>query len=208
MRMLWFVFLAPANRMIAPTLKEAPFVMRLPIVILAIASLWPIVSWHPLAFSGWLLEGIQFPVANNIFITWLSLIVLPILTVVAWLWYRKKEISVNNKLKFSPLLHAFYFDKLFTKMIIEPGLKLSWATEKIDKRVIDRTIHAVTYAQVALAHLIGWVDNVVIDGAVNTTGRLAKLTGAVARSFSAGKIQVYIFWSVFALVIFLFWVLF
>jgi len=207
-RMLWFVFLAPAKKTQILSAEEAPFVMRLPIILLSIASLWPIVSLHPLAFSGWLLEGIQYPIKNNLFITWFSLIAIPVFVILAWLWYRRRELPQLDQQRFELLLNAFYINKLFTEVIAKPVLKLSWAAEKIDRQVIDGTIHIFTYAQVAFAHFIGWVDSTIVDGAVHNTGRVAKLTGSVGRSFSGGKIQMYIFWSVFALIIFLFWVLF
>jgi NADH-quinone oxidoreductase subunit L len=206
-RMLWFVFLAPAKRTKSLTVHEAPMVMRAPIILLAIASLWAFVAPYPAEYFGWLLKGIQPIISQNLIITWLSLMLLPAFALAAVLWYRKSELSHTSTRQFRPLLHAFYVDNFVSKFMVRTGFYFSMATEKTDRRVINGTIHLVAYAHVTFAHFIGWADRILIDGTVDTVGRLAKLTGSVARSFSGGKIQVYIFWSVFALIVFLLWVL-
>ena len=83
----------------------------------------------------------------------------------------------------------------------------SEATKFIDQRVIDNTIHGAAYAQVTLAHVFAWIDRVFIDGLVNGVAWLARTLGSVTRSFQGGNIQVYIFWSLFAIIIFLIWTL-
>jgi NADH-quinone oxidoreductase subunit L len=206
-RMLWFVFLAPAKETKSLAIHEAPLVMRVPLLLLAAASFWIFVNPNPIEYSGWLLKGMQPIVGQNTTITWFSFLCIPVCALLAWAWYRKREVAVTNTLRFSPLLHAFYVDAFVSKFIVRTGFYFSTVIEKTDRQMIDSAIHIVTYTHVTFAHFIGWMDRILVDGSVDTVGRLAKLTGSVARSFSGGKIQTYIFWSVFALILFLFWVL-
>lgn len=203
-RMVWFVFLAPAKKTALLTISEAPAALRFPLIVLSLASLWLVVSYHPLAFSGWLLTSIQPVIVHNVFITWLSLMIIPAVSLLAWWWYKKRDAA--SQLTF--LENGFYLDTVNQLAIVKPVLIVAHTSERIDKRVIDGFLHGLVYAQVTSAHLVGWFDKNIVDGAVDTTGRLAKLIGSLARSFSGGKIQTYIFWTVFVLIIFLFWVLF
>jgi hypothetical protein len=42
---------------------------------------------------------------------------------------------------------------------------------------------------------------------VNATARLTGFGGKISRSFQGGNVQLYIFWSLFALIIFIIWAL-
>ena len=93
-------------------------------------------------------------------------------------------------------------------MIISlPVRKVSALAEKIDLKWIDGFIHAGVYVQVTFAHFIGWIDHYIVDGSVNGVARLAGGLGAFTRSFQNGKIQLYIFWTALAIIIFLIWML-
>jgi NADH-quinone oxidoreductase subunit L len=73
----------------------------------------------------------------------------------------------------------------------------------MDRKIIDRSIHLTVYGQVTFAHLAGWFDRYVIDGCVHLIAGIAKAIGSLARTFQSGKIQHYIFWATFAIIIFL-----
>lgn len=201
-RMLWYIFFAPAKKTNLLKVNEAPGVLRLPIVLLSVCSLWFVVSVHPLEYNGWLLNSIQ-PAKHYLFITWLSMILIPAFSVIAWLWYRKKEVT-----RVYPVFkNGYYLDRVYDKAGKNTALTLAYTAQKSDQR-IDGFIHVLAYAQVTFAHLLAWFDKWIIDGAVNGIAWMARQTGALARSFSGGKIQTYIFWTTITLIIFLFWILF
>jgi NADH-quinone oxidoreductase subunit L len=87
------------------------------------------------------------------------------------------------------------------------GLAFTQATAQVDKRWIDGSIHASAYGQVIIAHVTGWIDRAIVDGTVNGLAGIMRGVGTFTRSFQAGKIQLYIFWSVFTIIIFLIWTL-
>ncbi len=84
-----------------------------------------------------------------------------------------------------------------------------WAivAETTDKKWIDGFIHVAALAHVAIAHVIMWFDKFIVDGLVNAVAWLASAVGSFTRSFQAGKIQLYVFWAMAGLIIFLFFVL-
>jgi NADH-quinone oxidoreductase subunit L len=58
-----------------------------------------------------------------------------------------------------------------------------------------------------VAHVTAWIDRAIVDGTVNGLAGLARGVGTFTRSFQDGKIQLYIFWSIFTIIIFLIWTL-
>lgn len=203
-RMVWFVFLAAPNKTSLVQVEEVPAIMRFPVILLSVGSLWWMVSYHPLEFSGWLLPSIQPSYTHNILITWLSMMLIPVFALLAFIWYQKRRELPN----ISFLQQGFYLDTLQTSLVTLPIRQIAKFTMRVDARWIDGTLHAATYVQVSSAHFIAWVDRTLVDGLVDVIGRIAHLIGSIARSFTGGKIQTYIFWSLFTLIIFLFWVLF
>lgn len=203
-RMLWFVFLSDPRKTSLLTIQEVPTIMRIPLILLSIGSLWWMVSVNPLEFSGWLLEPLQVTPTHNLFITWLSMILVPTVSVLVFLWYKKRE----EPHSLATLREGYYLDNMNSVLVAKPVMYMATVSQRMDKRWIDGMIHGFVYLTVGGAHLLAWFDRYIIDGVVDMTGRMAMLVGSIARSFSGGKIQSYIFWSVFAVIIFLFWVLF
>jgi NADH-quinone oxidoreductase subunit L len=203
-RMLWFVFLSEPRKTSLLTIQEVPTIMRIPLILLSVGSLWWMISLHPLEFSGWLLESVQVTQTHNILITWLSVILVSAATLLALLWYKRRK----EPRTITILQEGYYLDNMNAALVTKPVMFAGNVSERLDKRWIDGFIHGVVYITVGGAHLLAWFDRYIIDGLVDMTGRMAMLVGSIARSFSGGKIQSYIFWSVFAVIIFLFWVLF
>lgn len=203
-RMLWFVFFSEAKKTSLLTIQEVPTIMRIPLILLSVGSLWWMVSFHPLEYSGWLLESMHVTTTHNLFITWLSMILVPTIGIFAFIWYKKRK----EPRTIATLREGYYLDNMNSALVAKPTLYVATISEQMDKRWIDGLIHGFVYITVGGAHLLAWFDRYIIDGIVDMTGKATLLVGSVARSFSGGKIQSYIFWSVFAVIIFLFWVLF
>ncbi len=211
-RMGWFVFFGNnrtekiINQPI--TLTDVPTVMRLPLILLGACSFWFIISLNPFSFSGWfynnLLSGpeLHFP-----FVTLFSAIWVLTAFAFACLYFKSRVIENIGSIN-SFLSNSFYLDKLYQKIITEPVANFALITEKIDMKWIDRSIHFAAYAQVTISHITGWFDKAFINGTVSGMARLAGNIGSFTRSFQSGKIQLYIFWAVFGIIIFLISILF
>lgn len=193
-RLIWFIFFAKATRPLLVT--EVPMIMRAPVVLLAACSFWFIVSWNPLDFTGW---PVPFPPHQpSVGITLFSIAWVAIAIGFSWFVFRKgtpKSIPV--------FMDAFYFDRLYKYVYRKTVVPIATQAEYTDRRVIDRAIHFGVYAQVTFAHMVGWFDTYIIDGIVTFFATLSRGIGSLARNFQSGKIQLYIFWGVFAIIIFL-----
>ncbi len=196
-RLIYKVFLGRESATQLLPIAEPPPVMRAPIALLAIASLWPVISMHPFHPDGWLYEPTQG--SSTAFVIFSVLWVLTGLGAAVLLFRNGRSIQ-------SPALYEmFYIDRFYQWAFVNPVNALSRATESTDRKVIDRVLHGVAYAQVITAHLFAWFDSFIIDGVVNGMASLSRFIGAMARSFIGGKIQLYIFWALFTVIIFLIW---
>lgn len=194
LRMIWGIFFAEENRTRDLTIVEPPVVMQAPILILATASLWIIVSWNPFVNSRWIDPNLEHSwTITFLSIAWVAL--------AASFGMKIRDKSIENNI----LTDGFYIDKLYTALIKRFVFPTSRATAKADVKWIDGFIHSTAYAQVIFAHVIGWFDRAVVDGTVNAMASAARGVGSITRSFQGGKIQLYIFWSVFTIIIFLIW---
>lgn len=192
-RALWYIFLQEKS---AAAVKESPATMTIPMIILAIQSMWWSVSLHPFDLSD-----AMIPHLPAITITSAAWVILGV--VVAWAWMRRQGTpsSVDG------LREGLYLDRGFTIMTTHTTHYLTTFTAWVDRAWIDRTVHGFVYLQVALGNMIAWCDRWIIDGFVNTLARLATTTGAFTRSFQGGKVQLYILWAMIGLIIFLFFIL-
>ena len=203
-RLIWFSFIVPdAGRPTAAlSVGEVPFVMRFPMVILALGSLWWIVSPNPLRFSGWLMQG-----TGSLAATTLSLGVSLGALAVCYFYFRKRTTTGPGKEFAAALANTFYLDRMYKTLVTKPTLHLSNFLLKLDRKYIDGFLHGTAYAQVTLAHITGWFDKTFVDGTVNGVARVAGALGAFTRSFQGGKIQLYIFWAGLGLVLLIFFII-
>ncbi len=200
-RMIWSVFMGDEKKTSKLLITESPLVMRIPLAILGLASLWFIISINPFDYSSWIYSGLQsgehfhfsmMPVISGAWVT------LALVTA-----YLIRDKSIQSAL----LLHNFYLDRVYTILILNPTSKLTNLTDQFDRKWIDGFIHATAYSQVILAHFTNWFDRNMIDGSVDGVAGLAKGIGSFTRSFQSGKIQLYILWAIFAIIIFLIWLI-
>jgi NADH-quinone oxidoreductase subunit L len=195
-RLIWTIFCGEEKKTSGMSVVEPPVVMQAPLVMLAVCSLWIIVSWNPFVHTRW---G-KLYLEHNWSITLFSMVWVIGALITSYL-VRKKSFNYHT------LLQGFYLDHLYHWTTKNIGLASSRTTAIIDKRWIDGFIHATAYGQVIIAHVTGWIDRALVDGTVNGLAGMAKGVGAFTRSFQDGKVQLYIFWSVFTIIIFLIWTL-
>ncbi len=196
-RLVAKIFMGEESATAGLKLEEPPLIMRGPVALLAFGSLWFVASWNPIDFNGWLIDT---PIPHSGTLTIFSIVwILGSVSVAYWLFREKKSLSSRW------IKENYYLDSLYAKGIAAPVLALSEGADKADRKVIDRFLHTTAYLHVLISHLIGWFDRAIIDGFVNAMAYLARLLGSFTRSFQGGKIQLYVFWAAFTIIIFLIW---
>ena len=184
---------------------------RVPLVLLALACLFPLFSLNPILYEhAWVFTGFSsihlervnpyhtiVPAGVNI----LSILLL------YWGWavYTGRKILVFPQmgLLFRISYHEWYFDKLYDRIIVRPVLALSKAILWTDHKVIDGFIHLLSRVTILLSQFSAWFDYYVIDGISRLLTFIVQCIGNFVRYFQAGKIQYYLF-SMLAIVLALF----
>ena len=200
-RMIWSVFFGKEKSTANLSVVEPPPVMRAPMAILAAASLWLIVSLNPFDFSGWVYDGLVSSKHFHWSFVGIFSAAWVLLALFAAYVIRDRSIDVPA------LRHGFYFNDLYRRMIELPAFKTANITALTDSKWIDGMLHLGAYVQLMIAHITGWVDRAVVDGVVDDAASMAKGVGSFIRSFQSGKIQLYVFWASFAIIIFIIWTL-
>jgi NADH-quinone oxidoreductase subunit L len=191
------IFFGKENATRTLDIAEPPPVMRAPIALMAAASLWFVVSWNPFNPVGWLFAGSADHYSG---LTLFSIAWVLFGLALAFVLFRRKRPMHSEFLS-----QAFYIDKFSAWFVGSPVIAVSYVTNFIDRKIIDRSIHGLAYAHVLIAHLAGWFDHAIVDGTVNGVAATSRFIGAVTRSFQSGKIQLYVFWAIFTIIIFLIW---
>jgi NADH-quinone oxidoreductase subunit L len=200
-RLVWYVFFGKRNT--ESNIREVPLVMKLPLVILAAASVAILISFNPFHISSFISLLLPNSSHPDFKVTIISLITLSGALAFGFLYFKKRDLTEPNRF----LAPQFYLD-WFTNHIVTRALIFSNSLSWLDRNIIDRVIHWFAYTQVILATLVGKWDKHVVDGLVNGVAWSAKGAGALARSVVNGKIQSYLLWALASLIIFILWILF
>lgn len=200
-RLIWSVFRGEEKLTTTLSIEEPPVAMRVPMAILATASCWLFVSWSPIDFSGWIYHGLES--GESFHSGFLAVVSAAWILLALAFAYLIRATPINSAV----LRSGFYLDRLYRLLIESPAFQLAQFTDRVDKKWIDGFLHTSAYAQLIVAHVSGWFDRVLVDGVVDGAAGLTRGVGSFARSFQSGKIQLYIFWAVFAIIIFIIWTL-
>ena len=154
---------------------ESPWVMTIPLILLAIPSVLSGFWGSPLAggggFAGFLEGSAGGAVSLNYSVMGLSIVAALGGIYLAWLMYGVKTLSPQKvSAAFGPmyniLFHKYWIDEFYNGII-------------------------VNYGVLGTAALMKLFDTVVIDGAVNGVGMVTRSAGAVLRQVQTGRLQNY-----------------
>jgi NADH-quinone oxidoreductase subunit L len=98
------------------------------------------------------------------------------------------------------LTNKWYFDELYSALVVRPGLAIAGWFRWFDLTVIDGIIHFVAFAAVGVAKLDGRFDNGFVEVLVNVLGRTVHRIGAGLRGLQTGYLRNYIVFLVLAAV--------
>lgn len=206
---------------------ESPKIMTVPLVILAVLSLFFWFSFNPFdASHGWIAQSVQRPASvvpahmaaasPDVFeeahhhahssAMVVSLLVAGLGIGIAFLTYHRKKISAEKiAQQFAPLhrflLNKWYFDELYGWFTVGGTLRLTRALRWFDNTIIDGAVNGSGWLTKAMSTVSGWFDTWVIDGAVNAVGYLSGFGGLVLRKLQTGKVQTYVVLAVLGVMV-------
>ncbi|MEC3878995.1 NADH-quinone oxidoreductase subunit L [Parapedobacter sp. 10938] len=173
--------------------------MVVPMVLLALCSLFPLFSFHPLNDGHvWLLQGItvskpwaSLPLLHLAVPTGSAFATLAV-AFLAWRWYVKGTYALKtNGLLHRLSFHQGYLDGLYDRFVVGAVLAFARALRWVDTNVVDGLVHGFTTLGRNLAAVAGWVDQRIVDGLVRFVGKLAWGLGTVVRRTQTGRLQGY-----------------
>jgi NADH-quinone oxidoreductase subunit L len=96
------------------------------------------------------------------------------------------------------LLHKWYFDELYSAILVRPALVVARWCRNIDLWGIDGTVHAAAEATVRVSKWSGRFDLGIIDGLANLTADVIYAVGLRLRRVQTGYIRSYVLFLVLA----------
>jgi NADH-quinone oxidoreductase subunit L len=188
---------------------ESPAVMTGPLVVLAALAVVAGAFGEPLA--RFLAPG-EARLALNPSI-WAPTTLLALAAIgAAWWIYRRGGIDTDELkrrfwLPYTVLHNKFYIDEAYSAVIVRPLLAVCDAAAKFDTAVIDGIVNGWAGAVAMVSAGVGFLDEYVLDGLVDSTAAAALAAGRGLRRTQSGPVTSYLTWMLAAIVGLMVWFL-
>jgi NADH-quinone oxidoreductase subunit L len=111
--------------------------------------------------------------------------------------YYRKDLDPADAAEQFPGVHAFlthkwYFDELYSVLIVRPGLTIAHWCRNFDSAVIDGFVNFLGRFNVNVSSWSGRFDRGIIDGAVNLFADVSYAIGAWLRNLQTGYLRSYV----------------
>lgn len=192
---LFFLAFTGDSRSNDKHIHESPYVMTVPLIVLAFLS---IISGKLFATNSFFskLMGFHEHIEENHIVVIISISVAVSGIFLSWLMYSKKLISASRIASvFKPvyilLYNKYYFDELYNICIVKPLIKFTEYLAKFDLKIIDGGVNYSARFTVFISRLKALFDSIIVDGAVNLVSNITRKTGNSLRFVQTGFVQNY-----------------
>jgi NADH-quinone oxidoreductase subunit L len=211
-------------------IHESGKVMTIPLLVLAILSIFVFYSFNPFgASSSWYFHYVERPVSSvplaqqavsvetfeeGIHQVHVPAMVLSLLAAglgilfafATYYWKRINADAVAQRLAplYTFLQRKWYFDELYHTAVVRLTIGISRVLRWFDDRVIDGLVNGAAFVTRISSSTSGRFDNVVVDGIVNLVGYITGFFGLVLRKVQTGKVQTYIVFVILGVMVFFF----
>jgi len=201
---------------------ESPWVMTLPLILLAVLSFavawgWPLYNAEksilddqihhsqPASVTADFRLVLDYAKEFHWVVGLVALSIVGIGILFASLLYYSRVLDPAEAKEQFPGVYRFlwnkwYFDELYSAILVRPALAVAQWCRAFDLGVIDRTVDALGAFTVRLAKWDGLFDLEIIDGLANLTGRVIYACGGWLRTVQTGYIRSYVLFLVLAAV--------
>ncbi|MBE9584395.1 NADH-quinone oxidoreductase subunit L [Mucilaginibacter sp. JRF] len=184
---------------------------KLPLILLALCSLFPLFSLHPWLYEhAWLYEG--FLPSNhlermNIYHTMIPIGVNIFSVMVIYLAYamyvKRNYVARQNGWLFKLSYNQWYLDVAYNKLFVKGALALGNLLYWFDRTVVDGVVNLLRNIVGLLSSLAEWADRYIVNGIIYMITVLVRRIGNLVRLFQGGKLQYYLY-SMLAVVLLVF----
>ncbi|RYF46206.1 MAG: hypothetical protein EOO39_50100 [Cytophagaceae bacterium] len=184
---------------------EPDWLIRGPVLLLAILSVWVWFSVNPLSGHGSWFSRL-FPAHEAEPFWWLAPVSIGLVLLGGWLGFRLKEPKAATGYVRLSVEYGF-LDFFIRVLTIRLALRFAAFLNRMDQRVVDGVVNGAGVTTVVIAHITTGFDRLGVDGVVNGVAWLASRLGQLTRSIQNGRVQSYITVAVVGLLVVLWWLL-
>lgn len=176
---------------------ETPPIMLIPIFMLGVFSIFIFTASNPFdAHSSYLLHYLQvdhFTITNHTSAMFISISFTFIGIGLAYIMHRK-GLKQDEEGSFFPLIayNHFYVNKFYMRILIPMSLVFAKKLNKLDTKILDKSIDRFGIANVILAHTLKVTDQYLVDGFYALLAGIGSWIGGVGASLQSRKIQNYV----------------
>lgn len=126
----------------------------------------------------------------------------------AFLMYQWRKIDTDKLAeKIKPLynfsLNKWYIDEAYDKTAISGTIGLGSILSWFDSKIVDGAVNGSAWVAKFFSKISGWFDTFIVDGFVNFTAFFSGFVGISFKRLQTGKVQTYIVFVVFAVILLL-----
>ena len=214
-RQIWLVFfgqtrLAGLVDKQSTVSLEPDWLMRGPVVLLAVLSVWVWFSLNPVdAATGWFFRLLMPNQLREVHFWWLAPVSVAVVLLGGWFgfWRSAGWLTVNQSSRWVRIsLEYGFLDRAYSRLV-RAIRQLALSLNRTDQRLIDGVVvNGAGMGTVVLAHVTYWLDRMGVDGLINGGAWLVRWLGSQARAVQNGRVQSYITAAVVGLLV-LIWLL-
>jgi NADH-quinone oxidoreductase subunit L len=91
------------------------------------------------------------------------------------------------------VFNKYYVDEVYQASFVRGSVDLSTLLVRFDQRVVDGLVNGAGAVGRFCGMIQGWIDENLVDGAVNLVGSASVRAGRSVRKIQTGRIQAYVF---------------
>lgn len=122
-----------------------------------------------------------------------------------YLWKKFDADKLAEKIKplYNFSLNKWYLDELYDATAVNGTLNSGKGLSWFDQKVVDGAVNGSAYVTRIVSKVSGLFDTYVVDGLVNFSALLSGFVGLLFRKLQTGKVQTYVVFAVFAVIVLL-----
>ncbi|KAF0152550.1 MAG: NADH dehydrogenase subunit L [Ignavibacteria bacterium] len=122
-----------------------------------------------------------------------------------YFWKKLNADKLAEKIKplYNFSLNKWYLDEVYDATAVNGTLNSGKGFSWFDQKIVDGAVNGSAYVTRVVSKISGWFDTYVVDGFVNFTALLSGFVGLLFRKLQTGKVQTYVAFVVFAVIVLL-----
>jgi len=202
-RMILLVFFGSSRTTAdAPREKESNS-FSLPLVVLALLSIWLFFSSNPFSHSSWLISFMNYEASHfdSSLIPFLSILMVFSGLMLAFSFFKPRSkyalnyfnLKDNNSIGGKLLIEGMGLGKMYASFGIGV-LRVARVVSFVDRRLLDPFLHFASISVVVGSKVLTLVDRFFVDGPINLIAFLSAFFGKRVSGLSARDAQTQLFW--------------